>query len=96
MYVACTSLLCMQIVFDPVRPLNLLGGAPSFLPYLAAAFLFRQYLRYKCQVLSSFGNIDEDLFIEGRLLESYRNASSIPAAQDFIEPAPLYVTAVIE
>lgn len=36
------------------------------------------------------------MFTEGRLLEDYRNASHTPAAQDFAEAAPLYVTAVIE
>lgn len=57
---------------------------------------FFKYLRYKGQVLSSFGDVEEDLFIEERLLEGYRSASSIPAAQEITDSAPLYVTAVIE
>ncbi|KAF9520712.1 hypothetical protein BS47DRAFT_399600 [Hydnum rufescens UP504] len=55
-----------------------------------------EFLRLKCQVLSSFGEIEEDPILESRLLENYTAVSPLSPSQDFIEPAPLYVTAVIE
>ncbi|KAF8309333.1 hypothetical protein DL93DRAFT_2040526, partial [Clavulina sp. PMI_390] len=66
--------------------------APTAFP-LQEAF---NWLRYKSQTLSSFGEVDEDPFVEGRLLEGYRNASATQPSQDFNESAPLYITAVIE
>jgi hypothetical protein len=52
-------------------------------------------LQYKGQVLSSFGDMDKDIFTEGHLLEGYQNASHTPAAQDFAEATLLYVTAIV-
>ncbi|KAF8341498.1 uncharacterized protein EI90DRAFT_2905792, partial [Cantharellus anzutake] len=55
-----------------------------------------EFLRLKCQLMSSFAEFDEDPELEAKLLERLTAKSTVPLGVEQMESSPLYFTAVIE
>ena len=66
------------------------------LPKLYLVFCFVQFLRLKCQLMSSFAEFDDAPGLEAKVLERLHSKSTLPLSPEQLSSAPLYLTAVIE